>query len=486
MRAQFVTRALALVLASTFLAACNSGTRKSTSAAVVAPISSGTTSPTTSGSTGGVGSSQAAIRPDFGGQVAALGSAAPVAASLELGAYRAFRESQAVSDLVIPDVPGLRDRLFAVEDTGFVRVLSLAGTAPTLDRALPLAAAPFPTGVATGALVIHDERAALVTASGQGGEAVYRFDPRTARTAQDVLRYDVGAITVTWPAGTRDSKGVDVGGGALPLTYTSGAALVGDRLFVTCSNLDASFDLRPGTLLALDLDPQTGALLPGGAVLKTTDFNPTAVTRVQTAAGPVLLVTNSGVYGAGPSSIDVVDPLSLRLLGTIPLGARNAHGRVIVSPDGARGYLPGQSSPDVYVLDLEGLEATLANMAPADLSARFLGGVALAGPAGGLVSSLALSHTGRYLYAVDFNASALWVVDLANPEGIAARVAGFARSGLPANFEGLANGVAVRPGVPGVDYQGASIHVLTMNLAAADQTIANVRVALDRVTVDRH
>ncbi|MCO5165135.1 MAG: hypothetical protein M9894_02050 [Planctomycetes bacterium] len=441
-----------------------------------------------SGSSGGSSrsSARAPAAPNPGGTVAALSTqATPVNAQVALGVHEAFREHTSVSDLVIPDAPGLRDRAFTAEESGFVRVLSLAGATPSLDRAIPLEAAPLPAGVATGALVIHDERTALVTASGAGGEAVYLFDPSTAQTAADVTKVPLHTITVTWPAGTLNSQGVDVGGQARPLSFTAGAALAANRLFIASSNFDASFDLDPGSVLVYDVDPNTRAIT-GGAVFRTTDFNPTAVTRVSTPQGPLVLVTNAGVYGSGTSSVDVFDATGARHVATIPLGQRNVSGPVVVSPDGRRGYLGSQSAAEVFVLDLEGLGGEAQNQTVTARPARFLGGWVL--PGGGAfayVSGLALSHTGDHLYAVNFNASELYVLDLTVP-GLGARVTGFARTGQPSNFEGLASKVAVRPGVPGRDFAGPSLFVLTVNLAVADRTIADVKVALDAVTVDRH
>ncbi|MBX3471422.1 MAG: hypothetical protein KF878_31515 [Planctomycetes bacterium] len=454
---------LSLALSVLLLAGCNSGSGSSSSRTSRAPAA-----------------------PNPGGVVAPIGTqAAPVSAQVALGAFQAFREHTSVSDLVIPDVAGLRDRAFAAEESGFVRVLSLAGAAPTLDRSIPLEAAPLPGGVALGPLVIHDERTALVTASGTGGEAVYLFDPSTAQTAAHVTKYPLHTLTLTWPAGTLNSQGVDVGGQSLPLTFTAGAALAANRLFVASSNFDASFDLNPGSVLVYDVDPNTRAI-SGGAVFKTTDFNPTAVTRVGTSQGPLVLVTNAGVYGSGTSSVDVFDAASARHVATIPLGQRNVSGPVVVSPDGRRGYLGSQTAAEVFVLDLEGLGGEVANQAVTARPARFLGGWTLPGAgAFAYISGLALSHTGDHLYAVNFNASELYVLDLTVP-GLGARVTGFARTGLPSNFEGLASKVAVRPGAPGSAFQGPSLFVLTINLATADRTIADVKVALDAVTLSRH
>lgn len=477
MQLSFRARVTALALLAAPLWGCNSGSR-SRSGATAAPTTSA--APTSSSTT------PPAPLPSPGGQVAALTTAGAVQAQLALGVHTAFRERTGVSDLVCPDLPGLRDRAFAVEEAGFVRVLDLSGATPRLERTIALAAAPLAPGQAMGALAIQDERTALLVSSGAGAETVWLFDPGAAQGPADVLRMDVGQLTVTWPAGTRNSAGADVGGQARPISYVSGAAIAGGRIWFSSSNFDSNFDLDPGTVLAYDWDPAQRRATGPGAVLRTTSWNPTGLLRLVTPRGELLLVTSSGLFGAGPSAVDVIDPRGPSLVGKIDLGPVNVAGRVLVSPDGRRGYLGSQSGAEVHVLDLTALGDLIGQSGTADLSARHLGAWQL--PAAGstnYLSRLALSHTGNYLYAVSFNESALYVVDLASP-GLATVVRGFARTGDPSAYEGLASLVAVRPGVPGVDFQGPSVLVATINLAPADQTIQDVKVALDAVTVDRH
>lgn len=422
--------------------------------------------------------------PNPGGSVGALASASTsVLSTVTLGAFQAFKPTVDIADLALVDALGLRDRMFALEADGTVRVLSLAGASPTLDRAFSLSATAFPGGVAAGVINVQDETTALATVSGTGGEAVYVFNPSTAVATTDVTKYDLSAVTVTWPVGTQNSAGTDVGGSALPLTFTAGAALASDKLFVTSSNL-AFPNNNPGTVIVYDVNPVTKAL-SGGTILPTTNFNPSALTRVAVPQGQVLLVTNSGPFGTDVSSIDVIDPVSVRQVASIPLGARKATGPVVVSSDGRRGYVGSQTAPEVYVLDLEGLGGEIANVTSQSRPARYLGGYSLpSAGASNYISSLALSRSGRYLYAVSFNGSELFAIDLANP-GVAARVQGFVRGGDPTFYENLASRVVVRPGTPGIDFSGPSIFVGTISLRTADRTITDVKSVLDSVSVDR-
>lgn len=472
----------ALVAAGLGATGCG-GSGSSGSKSAAAPVSSGSATSTTSGTTAGATS---ASFHDPQGQVAALSTAsAPVSATLATDAYVAFKEQQSTSDFVTSNDPALLDKAFVVEDKGTVRILDMRGAAPALDRELKLFGAPLPAGIATGKLSLVDATQALVTTSGAGGEGVAYFDPLTARDPADVTWFDFSMVTLQWAAGTLNSKGVDVGGQSLAVSYTAAATLSSGKLLIAASNLDANFDYNPGAVVAYDFDPATKTV-SGGAFVQTSDFNPSALTRVSTSRGDLILITNTGAYGSPEGSIDVLDPLTMTRLGRIGFPAdANPTGEVVISADGKRGYLGSQSQAQVFVLDLEGIESSFGQL-NADLSARFGGGYALGGlGASHYVSSVALSHSERYLYAVDFNESALYVIDL--QEGAeAAKVQGFARSGLTANYEGLASKLVVRPGEPGVDFTGPSIFVMTVGLAAADRTLADVTMALDSVTVDKH
>lgn len=476
-RRLFRARTGAALLLSVTLVACSSGSRSSKGGMVASTSSAAPTTSTTTAPP---------PLPSPGGTTAALASAGVVQATLRLDHHAALRERNSLSDLVTSSAPGLGAKAFLVEDRGFVRVLDLSGATPRLERAIALQATALMPGQALGALSIQDERTALLTSSGTGAEAVWVFDPTAAQGPADVVRLDVGHLTVSWPAGTPNSAGADVGGRALPISYLSGAAIAGGRLWFTSSNFDRNFDLEPGTVFLYDWNPITRTASGAGGVIRTSAFNPTGLTRIVTPRGELLLVTCSGPFGTGPAAIDVIDPRGPAVVGRIDLGATNAAGRVVVSPDGTRGYVGDSSAGLVHVLDLAGIGDLIGQPGTADLAARRLGawGLPAAGPSQ-YVSSIALSHTGRYLYAASFNESAVHVVDLAAP-GVATIVRGFARTGDPANFEGLSSLVAVRPGVPGVDFQGPSLLVGTINISPTDQTIADVSIAIDAVELDRH
>lgn len=425
-----------------------------------------------------------------GGQpgVAALTTVTP---TLATNVFTAFLQSSSLADLQTS--PRLANRVLALEDRGFVRVLDDSGATPVsvLDLQLDPAGA-LPQGAAGSSLTVSNGTTALVAASGLGHEAVYVFDPTSAQSAADVTKLDLNASAVTLPAGALNSVGQSVAS-PMSTTFTASAVVAGSKIFIATSNLDQSFNLNPGTVLAFDYDPKTRAAT-NESVVFTSGYDPTRLTTWTSPLGvPAVLCVNAGIgsVGSGASTIDVIDPVRGVLVLTIPLGAVNAGGAIAITPDSRRGFVGSQALDQVFELDLSNLDQQLANPSPATDATRFVQAIALPGT-GSLhfISGVAISSSGRYLYALDFNESLLSVFDLALGAGKAALVGtitGFQRSGNPTTFVGNASLLAVRPGAPSVSFSGPSVFVGTINLAAADRTFSpSVSAALDGVSFDHN
>lgn len=422
---------------------------------------------------------------DPGGTVNALATvSSSLNAQVRLDAFTNLQAADSPSALALPDLVGLQGAAFVVgQSSGTIRVLDLGASGqPSLQRTITVDAG-LASGVSLGQLRFVDQTLALVSAAGSGGEALYLFDP--SATSPVVSRLDLSGVRHTWPAGTLNDRGTDVGAQALALSFPAGGAVAGGRLWIPSSNFSASFELNPGAVTHYRFD-RANRQVSDQQVIQTTSFNPTGVTRLATPLGELLIVTNTGPYATGPASLDVIDPDTARIVGTIPCGPRNPVGTLVVAPDGRRAYLGSQSAAEVYLFDLEGLSALKGNASSQDLSARFLGGYSLPGAGSThFVSGLAVSASGRYLYAVDFNESRLWALDLTQPE-LVFESRTFARGGTPANFENQANLLARRPGVPGVDFSGPALWLLTINLRASERADANVSFVLDGVEFDKN
>ena len=300
-------------------------------------------------------------------------------------------------------------------------------------------------------------------------------------------------------------------------SFTSGAARVGDRLFVTTSNLGAGVgtletQYLPGTVLAFDLDlggPGVElAPAAAGDVIFTSGFNPTHVTAHRTAGGrDLLLVTVSGAAGLvtddprtperesggvarSEAAIDVIDPEQLRLVASIPLGfAALSFERLAIDPTGRVALAGSAIARRVYAVDLAPLDALepgdpyvvldgddgpdaviLDAEAPLELPALPKGAPPEACP--GFVVGIDFADDGRRAYATDFCDGTLTVIGLQlrgsppaplSPTRLSVQdtIELVAPAGAAALGKPRAPGaLRVRPGTPGVDFDGPEVAFL--------------------------
>lgn len=198
----------------------------------------------------------------------------------------------------------------------------------------------------------------------------------------EATRTAISTRTCVYPgANTTDSGAVAIAKDsrcdpAEPTSYltnlTAGATVAAGRLFASTSNLRNSGQARfyPGTVLVYDFE-EVGASLrvrphATSPVLFTTSFNPTGITRYVTGSGrELVLVTDTGAIGAGTgtgnvrtqAAIDVIDPVALRIVASIPLGFAGAGFEGLAIDRGARiGMLGATSRRQLYGVDLRPLD----------------------------------------------------------------------------------------------------------------------------------
>jgi hypothetical protein len=168
------------------------------------------------------------------------------------------------------------------------------------------------------------------------------------------------------------SNGVSIS--SFTTNLTSGALRVGSRLMVTTSNfasVGSTPVLNPGTVLLFDVVEEPGGTLTVSSAdppfVITTDPNPTALTLLP---GGLVAVTNTGLLTFPPSagsasSLDLINPVTGALVANIPLGASSPSFREIgVAPLGSVAVVVSSVSPELYAVDLRGLDAFPAS--PAD------------------------------------------------------------------------------------------------------------------------
>jgi hypothetical protein len=297
-------------------------------------------------------------------------------------------------------------------------------------------------------------------------------------------------------------------------TFTSGVALAADRLFVSTSNLGEGAggpdtQYRPGAILVYDFDrsqdPPVVGPNPDTPVIITTEFNPTQVTPYSVAGREFVLVTVSGAIGIEPddpgtpeiegggiaignSAIDVIDAETLALVATIPLGkAALSFDVLAIDPSGRVAFTGSAAGRVLYGVDLAPLASLPSQVATpivldrdeavlfdADAPLRLLAIPDGAPPEScpGETVGVAFNHAGDRIYASDFCDGTLAVVG-ADIDGSfttqelrdrflvldAIPVVAPIRADTLGEPRGLGS-LVVRPGAPGVDFDGPDLFVL--------------------------
>jgi thrombospondin type 3 repeat protein len=217
------------------------------------------------------------------------------------------------------------------------------------------------------------------------------------------------------------------GGGGAAITsfktnFTSAVVRVGNRLVVATSNIQqtgSSPVYNPGTVLFFTLDDSgtTPALAPASPFFAlTSDPNPIALTVLP---GGRVAVTNAGIFDAsfppqvtGQGSIDIVDPPTGSLVGSIPLGAANPSDALALDPTGSVGVTGSTTFRRMYAVDLRGVQslpvanvdARLQRPSCNDLAGPSAGGVpclrsrAIRGGANGIVLPPPPGSSGVFSY----------------------------------------------------------------------------------------
>ncbi len=401
--------------------------------------------------------------------------------------------------LLIPDREGYRDAAFvqtASQPIGVYRfdLNALVPPLPFVFHDLGKTIDGIPDG-----LVIEAARDLAFVSTSGAAEGIWAFDP------SDAFRF-LTSFTYTGATYLLPSPGVDSEGNRVETvkpTFTSGAAWMGGKVYIPTSNYTKTGSnpvCGPGTVRVVGfddmVDPPYFYSLPPPDLIMTTGFNPTEVTPF---GDRILLVTNTGVLAIReangvpltPGSVDVVDTELDCVVASYPLGmGAPAFTPIAIAeqhlPGGEtvfRGYLGSAAYNHVYELDLNGLDAYLGSCpAPGkipQLVDKVLAGTQIEAPIVAtdapafdedFVVQVAVNHDGTRAYATAFNSGILAVFELSterNPDGSLVPSPKRPLSLLqvtdpmPTQNEAGPGPVAVRPGVPGVDYQGPDVFLLT-------------------------
>lgn len=405
-------------------------------------------------------------------------------------------------DLALVTASGYDEVLFVDPRTGALRRVEVsvpAALPATRFQRLPLpGASAIRTAISTSAC-IADLPAGALDSKGRPLEAVFPPAPTTCRRTNPVRSF-VFSFT----------SGVAFAAGRLFVSMSN----LGDD----AGTLSTQF--LPGAVLVYDFDPTASppriAPRVSDGVIYTTAFNPTEVTSLRTRGGrELVLVTDTGPLGVivddpsttdeiegggiaqGEGAIDVIDAVTLQLLATVPLGrAAPSFDALAIDPGKRVAFTGSAAGRSLYAIDLAPLDS-LPPLAPGDRPYRLdgsdtrIGGVdarifdaarplrlpARAGGAAtqtcpGFTVGVAFSATGAKLFATEFCDGTLTTVgvDLTGDPPVPVRDAHFAVAGqndlvASVGASGLGKpralgSIAVRPGIPGIDYRGPDVFFL--------------------------
>ncbi|MFA5812876.1 MAG: hypothetical protein WC956_11205, partial [bacterium] len=358
------------------------------------------------------------------------------------------------SDLVIPDIDGMRSTAFVVSASNPSGVLAvdIDANPMQLSGSFKGVTVPNGAGIPSRLLVTARDRAFLLTSN-----AVISFNPESGV----VIDMQSAISSASIGDGRTNSDGSAADRTITP-SYPGGIAVSGDRLFVSSGNYirtQAPAVAGPGTVQIFAIS--SSSMLSREEVLVTSGFNPTGLAIRNSSE---LLVQNSGVIDIVDSrgvaqtdaSVDVVDLDSLAIKSTITLGpiAASPYGFALTL-DGSRGFISSASFGNIYEIDLINRQVLRSTDNPI-----------VASDSADYIAALALSVDDQYLYASSFEQSAVLPFDLAQSEPArgAAFVVGFPSGVTDENPSGANTGagpIAVRPGSRGIDYQGEDLFVLT-------------------------
>ena len=379
------------------------------------------------------------------------------------------------ADIVIPDVDGMRSTAFVVSFMSPSGVLAIdLETSPLqLSQSFAGVISPSGTGFPGNLYIMSTTRAFLLTSS-----HVIDFNPTTGNvntTVELLGELDLGAYHPISGSFDVDGDGSEEDAiQTVSMSYPSDLAVQGDKLFITMSNLISPIlpaIAGPGTVRVFQINSSNPYLTATTSPIITSDFNPTGVTPLPDGT---VAITNSGVSDifdavAHPitnSSIDIIDPSTNTITANISLGAASlSFKRLAVTSDGSTAYVGSASYGELYAVDLENLTVLYSLQSPITVTGNDAGS--------DYFSAVALSYDDWYLFAASFDNSAIYPVDAkATPPDVLPLAfpnpftLGFPKGVTAENPTGVNTGIgdiAIRPGIPGVDYDGPDIFAITGN-----------------------
>lgn len=367
------------------------------------------------------------------------------------------------SDLVIPDIEGMRSTAFIA--SGNLSVVPVDLDTLQISTEFPV----FSPSAEIAAVLGGYQRKVLVVSPTQalflGVGGLIDFNPKTGEVYQSIdltAEINPGELALS-----KEVDGQTTHSGAFNPSSADSIAVIGSRVFVSMSNLSLDYThYIQGLLLVFDLNEQAPFLTPAGegfVVMKDMQngalFNPTALSIVQNQ----LIVTVTGasdsefvdnVLKLTPttnSALVKIDPQTLQITQSLNLGLIAANSSPLaVTGNGQSAFFGSNVYSRLYEVDLKNFSVLRGKDNPIILSDLDID----------YISDQKIPSGEDILFVSSFNQDAVLAVDLQDPERqVLDRKLNFHLDPNP----GLSGPgpMAFRYGEAGKDFNGPDLWVLT-------------------------
>ena len=358
------------------------------------------------------------------------------------------------SDIVIPDVDGMRSTAFVVSTSQPAAVVAIDIDANPMKISSKFngVVCPSGSGIPSMLFISSAEEGFLITSN-----SLIFFNP----TDGDIYYLTSLTIPVNIGDGFVNSDG-SVASSNLTPSFPAGITRIGDEILVSTSNyinMQAPALAAPGTILFFKVN---GHLLSRDGVIVTSGYNPTGMSDIGNGNA---IVVNSGVIDiinakglpSTESSVDILDVDAKKIVKNISMGMASASFySPAVTLDKTRAFVGSSSFGNAYEIDLINKQVLHGVDNPISVTSG-----------NDFITDVVLSVDDAYLFAASFEKSAVYPFDMRDAGSFDIGdpfVVGFP-SGVASNNPSGANTgagpIAVRPGTRGVDYDGADLFVLT-------------------------
>lgn len=358
------------------------------------------------------------------------------------------------SDLIIPDINGMRSTAFIVSTSSPAGVvpIDLDSNPFSLSKKFSTMICPPGSGIPSKLVIKSSREAFLLTSN-----SIISFNPEEG----SVYSVTSAIESINIGTGHQNSDGTTSSPQITP-SFPGGIALDGDTLFVSSANYlqtHSPAKAAPGTISVFQIGAH-GSVTRTGHVI-TSGFNPTGIS---VRSEDEIVVTNSGVIEIADakavpvtrSSVDLINTDTLEINANIPLGYFGASfHRPALTEDKSRAFIGSAAYGRVYEIDLINKQVLRGISNPIAVSSS-----------SDYISDVVLGFDDSLLFASSFEQSSVIQIDLTkeNPVETNQYVVGFPAGVTSENPSGANTGagpLAIRPGTKGIDFSGPELFVVT-------------------------